>query len=57
MLTDAECRNATCSPWKAVTDLDHQIREFRLELQCAQAENCDLRDRVDALETNIAQPR
>ena len=42
---------------KAVTDLDRQIRELRLDLQCAQAENCDLRDRVDALETRIAQNR
>ena len=35
---------------KAVTDLDRQLRELRHELQCAQAEICDLRDRLDALQ-------
>lgn len=40
---------------KAMTDLHRQIRELRLELQGAQAENGDLRDRLDALEANKAQ--
>ena len=42
---------------KAVTDLDRQIRELRLDLQCAQAENCDLRDRLDALGASMTQNR
>ena len=42
---------------KALTDLDRPIRELRHELHCAQAETCDLRDRLDDLETRIAQNR
>ena len=42
---------------KAVTDLDRQLRELRHELQCAQAEICDLRDRLDALEMSVTDRR
>lgn len=35
--------------------VDRQIRELRHKLQCARHETCDLRDRLDVLETRIAQ--